>query len=69
MSQRSVRPVQGALLLALSALLFACMGVVIREASATVNNENIVFFRNLVGVAFFYLCCWLRVCAHLKPSG
>src|SRR5690554_4551018 len=53
MSQRSVRPVQGALLLALSALLFACMGVVIREASATVNNENIVFFRNLVGVAFF----------------
>ncbi len=53
MSTRSVRPVQGALLLALSALLFACMGVVIREASATVNNENIVFFRNLVGVVFF----------------
>lgn len=53
MSTRSVRPVQGALLLALSALLFACMGVVIREASATINNENIVFFRNLVGVIFF----------------
>lgn len=53
MSTRSVRPVQGALLLALSALLFACMGVVIREASATINNENIVFFRNLVGVVFF----------------
>jgi drug/metabolite transporter (DMT)-like permease len=44
---------QGAALLALSALLFASMGVLIREASATVNNENIVFFRNIVGVAFF----------------
>ncbi|NLY11988.1 MAG: DMT family transporter [Gammaproteobacteria bacterium] len=53
MSERSLRPVQGAALLALSALLFSCMGVVIREASATVNNENIVFFRNLVGVVFF----------------
>jgi drug/metabolite transporter (DMT)-like permease len=29
------------------------MGVLIREASATVNNENIVFFRNIVGVVFF----------------
>ncbi|MDY0248754.1 MAG: DMT family transporter [Pseudomonas sp.] len=53
MNERSVRPVQGATLLALSALLFACMGVVIREASITVNNENIVFFRNIIGVVFF----------------
>ncbi len=53
MRQRSVRPIQGAALLALSALLFASMGVLIREASATVNNENIVFFRNIVGVVFF----------------
>ncbi len=53
MSQRSVRPLQGAALLALSALLFSCMGVLISEASATVNNENIVFFRNIVGVVFF----------------
>lgn len=53
MSERSVRPVQGAALLAVSALLFSIMGVLIREASATVNNENIVFFRNLVGVVFF----------------
>ena len=50
---RSVKPIQGALLLALSALLFSLMGVVIREASATVNNESVVFFRNLVGVLFF----------------
>ena len=49
---RSVKPIQGALLLALSALLFSLMGVVIREASATVNNESVVFFRNLVGVLF-----------------
>lgn len=53
MSERSVRPVQGAALLAVSALLFSIMGVLIREASATVNNENIVFFRNLIGVIFF----------------
>ena len=50
---RSVKPLQGALLLALSALLFSLMGVVIREASATVDNESVVFFRNLVGVLFF----------------
>lgn len=53
MIERSVRPLQGAALLALSALLFSGMGVLIREASATVNNENIVFFRNIVGVVFF----------------
>ncbi|MGH8352664.1 MAG: DMT family transporter [Pseudomonas sp.] len=50
---RSVKPVQGALLLALSALLFSLMGVGIREVSGTVNNESVVFFRNLVGVLFF----------------
>src|SRR5690554_3640783 len=53
MTERSMRPLQGAALLALSALLFASMGVLIREASITVNNENIVFFRNIIGVVFF----------------
>ncbi|QEY58750.1 DMT family transporter [Pseudomonas sp. C27(2019)] len=53
MTQRSMQPLQGATLLALSALLFSGMGVLISIASATVNNENIVFFRNLVGVVFF----------------
>lgn len=53
MTERSMHPVQGAALLALSALLFSGMGVLVREASATVNNENIVFFRNIVGVFFF----------------
>jgi len=50
---RSVKPVQGALLLALSALLFSLMGVGIREVSSGVNNESVVFFRNLVGVLLF----------------
>ena len=50
---RSVKPIQGALLLALSALLFALMGVGIREVSSSVNNESVVFFRNFVGVLFF----------------
>ncbi|TRX76498.1 DMT family transporter [Pseudomonas mangiferae] len=50
---RAVRPVLGAALLALSTLLFSLMGVGIRELSGTVNNESVVFFRNLVGVLFF----------------
>jgi len=50
---RMVKPMQGAALLALSALLFSLMGVGIREVSASVNNETVVFVRNLVGVLFF----------------
>lgn len=53
MLTRSVKPLQGALMLALSALLFALMGVAVREVSVSVNNESVVFFRNLVGVVFF----------------
>ena len=53
MLTRSAKPLQGALMLALSALLFALMGVAVREVSVSVNNESVVFFRNLVGVVFF----------------
>lgn len=52
-ASRSARPALGALLLALSALLFSLMGIGIREVSTGVNNETVVFFRNLVGVLFF----------------
>ncbi len=51
--QRRNSLTQGAAMLALSALFFALMGGLIREASSTVNNETVVFFRNLVGVLFF----------------
>ena len=54
MSTRSVRPVQGALLLALSALLFACMGVVIREDLAQ-STRKYCFFFELVGCFLFAL--------------
>lgn len=40
---------RGLALLMLSALLFSLMGVLIRLASHTVNNETIVFLRNLTG--------------------
>ena len=40
---------RGLSLLMLSALLFSLMGVLIRMASHTVNNETIVFGRNLTG--------------------
>lgn len=41
---------RGLLLLSVSALLFASMGVLIRLASHTVDNATIVFFRNAVGL-------------------
>ncbi len=40
---------RGLALLTLSALLFSAMGVLIRMASYSVNNETIVFMRNLTG--------------------
>lgn len=40
---------KGLALLALSSLLFATMGVFVRLASHTVNNEMVVFYRNLTG--------------------
>lgn len=51
---------KGAALLALSALLFSIMGVLIREASLTVNNETIVFARSLVGMLFFLPMIFLK---------
>lgn len=65
---RSSRPVQGALLLALSALLFSLMGVGIREVSSGVNNESVVFFRNLVGVLFFLPLVLLKGTGPLRTG-
>ena len=65
---RSVKPLQGALLLALSALLFSLMGVGIREVSSSVNNESVVFFRNLVGVLFFLPLVVLKGIQPLKTG-
>lgn len=61
-----MKPMQGALLLALSALLFSLMGVGIREVSSGVNNESVVFFRNLVGVLFFLPLVLLKGTGPLK---
>ncbi|WP_332822044.1 DMT family transporter [Pseudomonas sp.] len=63
-----VKPMQGAALLALSALLFSLMGVGVREVSASVNNESVVFFRNLVGVLFFLPLILLKGAAPLKTT-
>lgn len=67
-SSRSSKPAQGALLLALSALLFSLMGVGIREVSLSVNNESVVFFRNLVGVLFFLPLVLLKGTQPLKTG-
>lgn len=63
-----MKPMQGALLLALSALLFSLMGVGIREVSSGVNNESVVFFRNLVGVLFFLPLVLLKGTGPLKTG-
>lgn len=68
MTSRSVKPLQGAALLALSALLFSLMGVGVREVSASVNNESVVFFRNLVGVLFFLPLILLQGVRPLKTQ-
>ena len=65
---RSVKPLQGAILLALSALLFSLMGVGVREVSVSVNNESVVFFRNLVGVLFFLPLILLQGVRPLKTQ-
>jgi drug/metabolite transporter (DMT)-like permease len=67
-SGRLNKPLQGAALLALSALLFALMGVGIREVSGSVNNESVVFFRNLVGVLFFLPLILLKGLRPLRTS-
>lgn len=51
---------QGAALLALSAVLFATMGVFIRLASQTVSNEIVVFARNLTGLSLLLPVMLLR---------
>jgi len=51
---------RGAALLALSAVLFATMGVFIRLASHTVGNEIVVFARNLAGLVLLLPVMLLR---------
>lgn len=66
---RQHRPGRGALMLALSALFFALMGVFIREATVTgVGNEMVVFFRNAVGVLFFLPLALTRGLAPLRTT-
>ncbi|MCL5042834.1 MAG: DMT family transporter [Gammaproteobacteria bacterium] len=62
------QPRQGALLLGISALLFAIMGVMIREVSTGVNNETVVFFRNFVGIFFFLPLFLLKGLAPFKTQ-
>ncbi len=68
MTTRNSKPVQGALLLALSALLFSLMGVLIREVSSAAGNEAVVFFRNLIGVLAFLPLVLLKGVAPLHTQ-
>ena len=44
--------IRGAAFLALTALCYAITGVLVRLASQQLDNNSVVFFRNLVGLAF-----------------
>lgn len=68
MTTRTSKPVQGALLLALSALLFSLMGVLIREVSTAAGNEAVVFFRNLIGVLAFLPLVLIKGLAPLRTQ-
>ena len=60
---------RGAVLLAISALFFALMGVCIREATThAVNNSMVVFFRNAVGVLFFLPMAMTKGLATLRTT-
>jgi drug/metabolite transporter (DMT)-like permease len=53
-------PVRGALLVSGAALMFASMGGLIRVASAQMPNEQVVFFRNLLGLLVLVPILWQR---------
>lgn len=59
---------KGLLLLSVSALLFASMGVLIRLASHTVDNASIVFFRNATGLLLLTPVLLWRGTATFKTS-
>ena len=59
---------KGLLLLSVSALLFATMGVLIRLASHTVENASIVFFRNATGLLLLTPVLLWRGTATFKTS-
>lgn len=58
----------GLLLLSLSALLFATMGVLIRMASYTLDNYTIVFFRNASGLLLLTPFLLLQGVSSLKTG-
>lgn len=58
----------GLLLLSLSALLFATMGVLIRMASYTLDNYTIVFFRNASGLLLLTPFLLLHGVSSLKTG-
>ncbi len=59
---------KGMLFLLLSSFLFATMGVLIRHVSLSVNNESIVFYRNLFGLMCLLPWYALVGFGHLKTE-
>jgi drug/metabolite transporter (DMT)-like permease len=58
------QPIAGALFVLGAAFLFAVMGTLVKVVSTSLNNEMVVFFRNVC--ALIFILPWL---AYIRPSG
>ena len=52
------RPVAGALFVLGSSLTFAVLGAMVKVVSSSLNNEMVVFFRNLCALLFILPWVW-----------
>jgi drug/metabolite transporter (DMT)-like permease len=58
------QPIAGALFVLSASFMFAMVGTLVKVVSASLNNEMVVFFRNLCSLIF--ILPWL---AYSRPSG
>jgi drug/metabolite transporter (DMT)-like permease len=59
---------RAALYMALSALLFACMGAIVKYASARLPTEMVVFFRGAMGLLALLPLLWRGGFALVKTD-
>ncbi|MDH3357898.1 MAG: DMT family transporter [Desulfobacteraceae bacterium] len=58
------QPIAGALFILGASFMFAMLGTLVKVVSTSLNNEMVVFFRNVC--ALIFILPWL---AHSRPSG
>lgn len=68
MNSRTNNPSKGAIFVIIAALMFASMGATIRVLSQTLDNEQIVFFRNLFGLLVLLPWLWKKGMGRLRTQ-